>query len=87
MEFTNNLKRDIDYLQTRIVPCYESDNILLIFDNQAELLKYKRKHNYMTPNKILIAIDNLHNINGLKYKQFHFMTDDEMGEINVKDKR
>lgn len=80
MEFTNNLKRDIDYLQTRIVPCYESDNVLLIFDNQAELLKYKRKHQYMTPNQLLITIDNLHNTAGLRYKRFHFMTDDEVEE-------
>lgn len=39
MEINNATKAMINKLQYRIVPCYESDNILLIFDNQAELLK------------------------------------------------
>ena len=39
MEINNATKAMINKLQYRIVPCSESDNILLIFDNQAELLK------------------------------------------------
>ena len=55
---------------------YESDNILLIFDNKAELLKYKRSKKYMCPNEILKTIDELCEINtltGIRYKQYYFV--------------
>ena len=38
----DELKIAINKLQLRIVSSYESDNVLLIFDNEAELLKYRR---------------------------------------------
>ncbi len=73
----DNLKNIINLLQIRIVPSYESDNILLIFDNYAELLKYKRKHKYMCPNEILMSIENLEQkpteLDGMRYKRYHFM--------------
>lgn len=37
MEINNATKTMINKLQYRIVPCYESDNILLIFDNKTKL--------------------------------------------------
>nr|DAP38458.1 MAG TPA: hypothetical protein [Caudoviricetes sp.] len=80
MRLTDNLKRAIDELQTRTVPCYESDYILLIFDNKTVLNKYKIKHKYRAPNKILITLEDLKNLAGLKFKRFHFVTDDEVYE-------
>lgn len=78
----DNLKIALDNIQTRIVLSTISDNILLIFDNQAELLKYRRKKKYMCPNEILITIDSLCNdkniLVDMRYKRFHFMRDEEI---------
>ena len=55
---------------------YERDNIHLIFDNKAEVLKYKRSKKYMCPNEILKTIDELCEINtltGIRYKQYYFV--------------
>lgn len=76
MGINNATKTMINKLQYHIVPCYESDNILLIFDNKAELLKYKRSKKYMCPNEILKTIDELCEINtltGIRYKQYYFV--------------
>ena len=76
MEINNAIKAMINKLQCHIVPSYESDNILLIFDNQAELLKYKRSKKYMCPNEILKTIDELCEINtvtGIRYKRYYFV--------------
>lgn len=82
MKINNELKTAINKLQLPLVSETESDNILLIFDNQAELLKYKRKHKYMCPNELLITLDDLcyksHTLDGLRYKQYYFMTDEEV---------
>lgn len=80
MILTDDVKRAIDALQTRIVPCYKSDNVLLIFDSKYDLEEYKRKHKYMTPDQILITISNLKNTAGLKFKRFHFVTEEELQE-------
>lgn len=77
---SDNVKIAIDVLQTHIVQCYESDNVLLIFDNQAELLRYKRKKRYMCPNEILITLQDLldsNKIDGLRFKRFTFVRDCE----------
>lgn len=71
-----NLKQMLNKLQNYIVSELESDNVLLIFDNEAELLKYKRKHEYMCPNKLLTTIDNLlysHFLDGLRFKRYCFV--------------
>lgn len=63
-------------LDTHIVSELISDNVLLIFNNYAELLKYRRKNKYMTPDQIFITIDDLYNSNkldGLRYKRYVFM--------------
>ena len=76
MIINNATKTMINRLQYRIVPCYESDNILLIFDNKAELLKYKRSKKYMCPNEILKTVDELYEINaldGIRYKRYYFV--------------
>ena len=76
MIINNATKTMINKLQYRIVSCYESDNILLIFDNKAELLKYKRSKKYMCPNEILKTVDELYEINaldGIRYKQYYFV--------------
>lgn len=76
MKINNATKTMINKLQYHIVPCYESDNILLIFDNQAELLKYKRSKKYMCPNEILKTIDELcipGVLTGIRYKRYHFV--------------
>ena len=82
MILNNNLKMAINRLQVCIVPCYESDNILLIFDNEKKLLKYKKTHEYMCPDQILITIEDLwYNravLDGLRYKRYHFMIDEEV---------
>lgn len=72
----NATKTMINKLQCHLVPCYESDNILLIFYNKAELLKYKRSKKYICPNEILKTIDELNETNkldGIRYKQYYFM--------------
>lgn len=77
----DNLKKAIDRLQLGIVPCYESDNVLCIFDNEAELLKYRRKNKYMCPNQLLITIEELYlttRLDGMRYKRFHFMRNEEI---------
>lgn len=69
-------KTIINKLQYHIVPCTESDNILLIFDNKAELLKYKRNKKYMCPNEILKTMDELFKTNalvGIRYKRYYFV--------------
>lgn len=76
MIIDDTTKTIINKLQYRIVSCYESDNILLIFDNKAELLKYKKNKKYMCPNEILKTMDELFKINaldGIKYKHYCFM--------------
>ncbi len=76
MIIDNATKTMMNKLQHHIVPCYESDNILLIFDNKAELLKYKRSKKYMCPNEILKTIDELRETNTLdaiRYKQYYFV--------------
>lgn len=80
MKLDNNLKNAINVLQNYLVQSYESDYVLLIFDNQAELLKYKRKKNYMCPNEILRTIDELCNykyFDGLRFKRYFFMMGDD----------
>lgn len=80
----DELKIAIDKLQNHIVQSYESDNVLLIFDNQAELLKYKRAHKYMCPNQILITIEGLcykqNVLDGLRYKRYHFIRNEEISQ-------
>ena len=69
-------KTIINKLQCHIVPCYESDNVLLIFDNKAELLKYKRNKKYICPDEILKTMDELFETNaldGLRYKRYCFV--------------
>ncbi len=73
----DELKIAMNKLQLRIVSELKSDNVLLIFDNQAELLKYKRAHKYMCPNEILITIEDLCYkrtiLNDLRYKRYCFV--------------
>ncbi len=82
MKIEDELKIAIDKLQLGVVSSYESDNVLLIFDNEAELLKYKRKHKYMCPDQILISIQDLCYkptvLVGLRYKRYHFIRDGEV---------
>lgn len=69
-------KTIINELQYHIVPCTESDNILLIFDNKAELLKYKRTKKYICPNEILKTQNELLETNtlvGIRYKRYYFV--------------
>lgn len=69
-------KTIINKLQYHIVPCTESDNILLIFDNKAELLKYKRTKKYICPNEILKTQNELLETNalvGIRYKRYYFV--------------
>lgn len=76
MKLDEKTKLIINELQCYIVQCYESDNVLLIFDNQAELLKYKRSKKYMCPNEILKTMDELcipGVLTGIRYKQYYFM--------------
>ena len=76
MKLDEKTKLMINELQCYIVPCYESDNVLLIFDNQAELLKYKRSKKYMCPNEILKTMDELFipgALTGIRYKRYHFV--------------
>lgn len=81
LELNDKTKTMLNILQNYLVQSYESDYILLIFDNQAELLKYKRAKKYMCQNEILITINELCNSNfldGLRYKRYVFVTDNSM---------
>lgn len=72
----DTIKTIINELQYHIVPCTESDNILLIFDNKAELLKYKRTKKYICPNEILKTQNELLETNalvGIRYKRYYFV--------------
>lgn len=72
----NILKQAINMLQNHLAKSYESDNVLLIFDNQAELLKYSRQHKYKTPDQILITIEELcysYKLDGLRFKRYVFV--------------
>ena len=75
----DNLKVALNIMQSYIVPEYESDNVLYIFDNKEQLERYKQKmikEHKNTPDKILKTIDDLSNgFTGLRFKRYWFMTD------------
>lgn len=75
MKINNELKASINKLQLHLVSETESDNVLIIFDNETELLKYRRAHKYMCPDQILITIEELYltnRLDGLRYKRYIF---------------
>lgn len=76
---SDNLKVALNIMQSYIVPEYESDNVLYIFDNKEQLERYKRKmieEHKNTPDKILKTINDLSNgFTGLRFKRYWFMTD------------
>lgn len=76
----DDMKSLIDLLQTRIVDCTKSDNVLLIFDNQEDLEKYKKVYKHIAPNLILRTLDVMQKTSliGLRYKRFHFVREDEI---------
>lgn len=80
MILSDILKDALNYLQTRLVPCTASDNILLIFDNKECLIRYKKKHELLAPNIICITLSELCNepskTIGLRYKRYAFMKED-----------
>lgn len=80
MILDNATKYVINKLQNYIVPCYESDNILIIFDNKEELLKYKKNKKYICPNEILKTMNELYetkSLVGSRYKQYYFYIGDD----------
>lgn len=75
----DNMKIIIDNLQTRIDN--KSNNTLYIFDTKEELEIYKKKHkNDGIPSFLFITIKELRksNLIGLRYKNFHFVREDEI---------
>lgn len=81
----DDLKMTINRLQNRIVNSFESDNILLIFDNQEQLEKYKRNKKYICPNELFTTINELcftNFLDGKKYKQYWFMLDKDIGGVD-----
>ena len=83
----DNFKLAINQLQNRLVESYESDNILLIFDNEEQKQKYKKylKQNYSCElDKILITLNDLiykKTLKGLRFKRYWFVTDDDMKNL------
>lgn len=71
---TDELKQLLNILQNHIVS--ENDYVLLIFDNKAELLKYKRKNKYICTNQLLVTINDLiysNFLDGTRFKRYHFV--------------
>jgi len=83
----DNFKLAINQLQNRLVKSYESDNVLLIFDNNRQKEKYEKylkENNLCEIDKILITLYDLIHPNsliGLRYKRYWFMTDEEMKNL------
>lgn len=75
----DNLKAALNVMQNHIVPEYESDNVLYIFDNKEQLKRYKQKmikEHKNTPDKILKTIDDLSKgFTGLRFKRYQFIID------------
>lgn len=82
MILSDTLKNAINELQTRLVPCTESDNVLLIFDNGLQLKKYKNKNKYLTPDILCATVDDLcHNfLKGRRFKRYVFMKERDIYE-------
>ncbi len=81
MRFDDEIKNIIDILQTKAVSELESDNVLLIFDYSCERELYKRNHKYLAPDQLLFTLEELlckNKLDGLRYKRFHFVTDEEI---------
>ena len=83
----DNFKLAINQLQNRLVESYESDNVLLIFDNEQQKQKYKnylKENNLCEIDKILITINDLlyrNTLIGLRFKRYWFITDEDMKNI------
>ena len=71
---SDDLKIAINLMQDRIV-C-DCNDVLLIFDNQTELNKYKKNH-VKKSNEILITFNDLVNkgLVGRRFRRYWFMTD------------
>lgn len=78
----HDLEKIIDRLNLRIVPKYQSDNVLLIFEDKSKLSKYILKNKFKCPDKILMTIDDIINnscsLDGIRYKRYEFITNKEM---------
>ena len=84
MILSDTLKNAINELQTRIVPCYESDNVLLIFDKQEQIDRYKKFIDYITPDRICITLKDLcesNKLRGTRFKRFMFVTDSVLNDL------
>lgn len=82
----NNLKSAINMLQFHIDR--SSNNILLIFDNVEQQMRYIRSLKEVVINEIGITINQLYMPNildGKRYKQYYFISDDDILDKNSGD--
>lgn len=83
----DSFKLALNNLQNRICNEIETDNVLLIFDNEEQKQKYKKyiKRNKLCEiDKILITINDLVYTNALigrRYKRYWFITERDMKDI------
>lgn len=83
----DSFKLALNNLQNRICNEIETDNVLLIFDNEKQKQKYKKyiKRNKLCEiDKILITINDLIYTNallGCRYKRYWFITERDMKDI------
>jgi hypothetical protein len=80
----DTFKTALNRLQLYIVPSYESDNILLIFQNDDDKVNYllnKKNKNQCIIDLIPITLNELINnpnrLDGLRYKRYWFVLDEE----------
>ena len=83
----DSFKLALNNLQNRICSEIETDNVLLIFDNEEQKQKYKKylKQNKLCViDKILITLNDLIYTNALlgrRYKRYWFITERDMKDI------
>ena len=78
------MKLGLNKLQLHLESETITDNTLLIFDNKTMKNKYielLKKRNYCLIDRIFITLDELvytNKLDGIKFKQYHFITDGDM---------